>query len=104
METQPSQTRPSAPSLLPPPPSQAAALASAGVPLVFTGSSEKDVALAKSFWNSVTLQPPLESRLSPRRGSGVSGSTTSSRRASSTNNPNGPGKHDISAQLTLDSK
>ncbi|XP_063167424.1 cilia- and flagella-associated protein HOATZ [Candoia aspera] len=40
-----------------------------GAPLAFAGSSERDVALAKSFWNSVTLQPPLESRLDPRRGS-----------------------------------
>ncbi|KAM4650992.1 cilia- and flagella-associated protein HOATZ [Discoglossus pictus] len=30
---------------------------------VFTGSSERDVLCCKMFWNSVTLQPPLESRL-----------------------------------------
>ncbi|KAM3921008.1 cilia- and flagella-associated protein HOATZ [Leptodactylus fuscus] len=30
---------------------------------VFTGSSEHDVTCSKIFWNSVTLQPPLESRL-----------------------------------------
>ncbi|KAG8434490.1 hypothetical protein GDO86_012751, partial [Hymenochirus boettgeri] len=30
---------------------------------VFAGSSERDVNLCKLFWNSVTLQPPLESRL-----------------------------------------
>ncbi|KAJ8388314.1 hypothetical protein AAFF_G00134680 [Aldrovandia affinis] len=30
---------------------------------VFAGSSQEDVAYAKVFWNSVTLQPPLESRL-----------------------------------------
>ncbi|KAM8927041.1 cilia- and flagella-associated protein HOATZ [Pelodytes ibericus] len=30
---------------------------------VFEGSSEQDVISAKIFWNSVTLQPPLESRL-----------------------------------------
>ncbi|XP_070621634.1 cilia- and flagella-associated protein HOATZ isoform X2 [Erythrolamprus reginae] len=41
----------------------------AAAPLAFAGSSEQDVALAKSFWNSVTLQPPLESRLGARRGS-----------------------------------
>ncbi|KAM6432213.1 cilia- and flagella-associated protein HOATZ [Liasis olivaceus] len=44
-----------------------------GAPLAFTGSSEQDVALAKSFWNSVTLQPPLESRLGARRGSVCNG-------------------------------
>ncbi|XP_064207067.1 cilia- and flagella-associated protein HOATZ isoform X1 [Anguilla rostrata] len=30
---------------------------------VFAGSSEEDVSYAKVFWSSVTLQPPLESRL-----------------------------------------
>ncbi|XP_075694903.1 cilia- and flagella-associated protein HOATZ isoform X1 [Rhinoderma darwinii] len=30
---------------------------------VFAGSSEHDVMCSKIFWNSVTLQPPLESRL-----------------------------------------
>ncbi|XP_018081396.1 cilia- and flagella-associated protein HOATZ-like isoform X1 [Xenopus laevis] len=30
---------------------------------VFSGSCERDVSLCKIFWNSVTLQPPLESRL-----------------------------------------
>ncbi|XP_044134405.1 cilia- and flagella-associated protein HOATZ isoform X1 [Bufo gargarizans] len=30
---------------------------------VFVGSSEQDVMCSKIFWNSVTLQPPLESRL-----------------------------------------
>ncbi|CAM4684436.1 unnamed protein product [Lepidochelys olivacea] len=31
--------------------------------LVFAGSAERDVAFAKVFWDSVTLQPPLESCL-----------------------------------------
>ncbi|XP_078540079.1 cilia- and flagella-associated protein HOATZ isoform X2 [Lissotriton helveticus] len=31
--------------------------------MVFAGSSEVDVCYARIFWNSVTLQPPLESRL-----------------------------------------
>jgi len=31
--------------------------------LVFSGSSEEDVEHAKCFWKSLTLQPPLESRL-----------------------------------------
>ncbi|CAM2107717.1 cilia- and flagella-associated protein HOATZ isoform X2 [Caretta caretta] len=31
--------------------------------LVFAGSAERDVAFAKAFWDSVTLQPPLESCL-----------------------------------------
>ncbi|XP_072094292.1 cilia- and flagella-associated protein HOATZ isoform X4 [Mobula birostris] len=30
---------------------------------VFAGSSQEEVANAKVFWSSVTLQPPLESRL-----------------------------------------
>ncbi|KAJ8347551.1 hypothetical protein SKAU_G00261400 [Synaphobranchus kaupii] len=30
---------------------------------VFAGSSQEDVSYAKVFWSSVTLQPPLESRL-----------------------------------------
>ncbi|CAH2320276.1 Hypothetical predicted protein [Pelobates cultripes] len=30
---------------------------------VFEGSSEQDVMSCKIFWNSVSLQPPLESRL-----------------------------------------
>ncbi|XP_077105920.1 cilia- and flagella-associated protein HOATZ isoform X4 [Ranitomeya variabilis] len=30
---------------------------------VFAGSAEHDVMCCKIFWNSVTLQPPLESRL-----------------------------------------
>ncbi|XP_036381297.1 cilia- and flagella-associated protein HOATZ isoform X1 [Megalops cyprinoides] len=30
---------------------------------VFSGSSQEDVSYATVFWNSVTLQPPLESRL-----------------------------------------
>uniref|UniRef100_A0A674IKP2 Cilia- and flagella-associated protein HOATZ n=1 Tax=Terrapene triunguis TaxID=2587831 RepID=A0A674IKP2_9SAUR len=42
----------------------AASLTPAGL-LVFAGSAERDVAFAKAFWNSVTLQPPLESRLGP---------------------------------------
>ncbi|XP_074833084.1 cilia- and flagella-associated protein HOATZ [Carettochelys insculpta] len=45
-------------------PGSAALLAPAGL-LVFAGSAERDVAFAKAFWNSVTLQPPLESRLGP---------------------------------------
>ncbi|XP_036599847.1 cilia- and flagella-associated protein HOATZ [Trichosurus vulpecula] len=32
-------------------------------PLVFTGSSEADVALAKQFWVSATMHPHPESRL-----------------------------------------
>ena len=31
--------------------------------LIFSGSSEEDVEHAKCFWKSLTLQPPLESRL-----------------------------------------
>ncbi|XP_069473404.1 cilia- and flagella-associated protein HOATZ isoform X4 [Ambystoma mexicanum] len=31
--------------------------------LVFAGSSEADMCHARIFWNSVTLHPPLESRL-----------------------------------------
>ncbi|XP_032084831.1 UPF0722 protein C11orf88 homolog [Thamnophis elegans] len=53
----------------------------AASPMAFAGSSEQDVALAKSFWNSVTLQPPLESRLGARSGSlcdGASGPRRSS--------------------------
>ncbi|XP_069804221.1 cilia- and flagella-associated protein HOATZ [Dendropsophus ebraccatus] len=30
---------------------------------VFTGSSEHDIMCSRIFWNSLTLQPPLESRL-----------------------------------------
>ena len=30
---------------------------------VFTGSSEEDVAYTKTFWQSVQLLPPMESRL-----------------------------------------
>ncbi|XP_066463062.1 cilia- and flagella-associated protein HOATZ [Eleutherodactylus coqui] len=30
---------------------------------VFAGSAEHDVMCSKIFWNSITLQPPLESRL-----------------------------------------
>ncbi|XP_051896016.1 cilia- and flagella-associated protein HOATZ [Pristis pectinata] len=30
---------------------------------VFAGSSQEDVAYAKVFWSSLSLQPPLESRL-----------------------------------------
>ncbi|XP_030394287.1 UPF0722 protein C11orf88 homolog [Gopherus evgoodei] len=33
--------------------------------MVFAGSAERDVAFAKVFWDSVTLQPLLESRLGP---------------------------------------
>ena len=29
----------------------------------FSGSSESDIANAKTFWKSVTLLPPMESRL-----------------------------------------
>ncbi|XP_045153657.1 cilia- and flagella-associated protein HOATZ [Echinops telfairi] len=32
-------------------------------PLVFAGSSEKDVSLAKQFWMSASLHPPNESQL-----------------------------------------
>ncbi|XP_068098945.1 cilia- and flagella-associated protein HOATZ isoform X1 [Hyperolius riggenbachi] len=31
--------------------------------LVFAGSSERDVTCSKIFWSSLSLQPPLESRL-----------------------------------------
>jgi len=31
--------------------------------IMFTGSSEQDISHAKSFWKSLNLQPPLESRL-----------------------------------------
>ncbi|XP_018419527.1 PREDICTED: UPF0722 protein C11orf88 homolog [Nanorana parkeri] len=31
--------------------------------MVFAGSSERDVLCSKIFWSSLTLQPPLESRL-----------------------------------------
>ncbi|XP_040181328.1 cilia- and flagella-associated protein HOATZ isoform X3 [Rana temporaria] len=31
--------------------------------MVFAGSSERDVMCSKIFWSSLTLQPPLESRL-----------------------------------------
>ncbi|KAL8173601.1 UNVERIFIED_CONTAM: hypothetical protein K2H54_009514, partial [Gekko kuhli] len=48
----------------------------AGAALVFAGCGEREVALAKSFWNSVTLQPPLESRLAPRRASGGGGNSS----------------------------
>ncbi|XP_070808673.1 cilia- and flagella-associated protein HOATZ [Pituophis catenifer annectens] len=66
METQrPRSPTPSAMASSPPAPSPSPAAA----PLAFAGSSEQDVALAKSFWNSVTLQPPLESRLGARGGS-----------------------------------
>ncbi|XP_067296061.1 cilia- and flagella-associated protein HOATZ isoform X3 [Pseudorasbora parva] len=30
---------------------------------VFDGASQEDVAYAKVFWNSISLQPPIESRL-----------------------------------------
>ncbi|XP_058633682.1 cilia- and flagella-associated protein HOATZ isoform X2 [Onychostoma macrolepis] len=30
---------------------------------VFDGASQEDVAYAKVFWNSLSLQPPIESRL-----------------------------------------
>uniref|UniRef100_A0ACB8EYE5 Uncharacterized protein n=1 Tax=Sphaerodactylus townsendi TaxID=933632 RepID=A0ACB8EYE5_9SAUR len=45
------------------------AWAAAGPGLVFAGCGGTDVALAQAFWNSVTLQPPLESCLGPPRGS-----------------------------------
>uniref|UniRef100_A0ABM5EQG0 Cilia- and flagella-associated protein HOATZ n=1 Tax=Pogona vitticeps TaxID=103695 RepID=A0ABM5EQG0_9SAUR len=44
-----------------------------GGSLVFQGGEEQDVALAKTFWNSVTLQPPLESRLTGHRASSLPG-------------------------------
>ncbi|XP_058050684.1 cilia- and flagella-associated protein HOATZ [Ahaetulla prasina] len=66
METKrPRSPTPSAMASSPPAPAPSPAAA----PLAFAGSSEQDVALAKSFWNSVTLQPPLESRLGARGGS-----------------------------------
>ncbi|XP_062822414.1 cilia- and flagella-associated protein HOATZ isoform X2 [Anolis carolinensis] len=79
------ETRPSAEAPRPPASSREAPSESA---LVFAGSSEQDVALAKTFWDSVTLQPHLESCLAPRRGSLHSdagpapGSGTGSRRPS----------------------
>lgn len=30
---------------------------------IFVGSSPEDVSYAKTFWNSLALQPPVESRL-----------------------------------------
>ncbi|XP_033028185.1 UPF0722 protein C11orf88 homolog isoform X2 [Lacerta agilis] len=54
--------------------------------LAFAGSCEQDVTLAKSFWNSVTLQPPLESRLGPRRDSA---SYAGSRKGSRAEAPSG---------------
>lgn len=30
---------------------------------IFVGSSHEDVSYAKTFWNSLALQPPIESRL-----------------------------------------
>uniref|UniRef100_A0A670Y9Z9 Cilia- and flagella-associated protein HOATZ n=1 Tax=Pseudonaja textilis TaxID=8673 RepID=A0A670Y9Z9_PSETE len=57
------------------------AAAAAPAPLAFAGSSEQDVALAKSFWNSVTLQPPLESRLGAR-GSSLCNGASCPRRSS----------------------
>uniref|UniRef100_A0A8C6Y1B8 Cilia- and flagella-associated protein HOATZ n=1 Tax=Naja naja TaxID=35670 RepID=A0A8C6Y1B8_NAJNA len=72
METQrPGSPSPSAMASLPPAPAPSPAAA----PLAFAGSSEQDVALAKSFWNSVTLQPPLESRLGARGGSLCNGAS-----------------------------
>ncbi|XP_060643699.2 cilia- and flagella-associated protein HOATZ isoform X1 [Anolis sagrei] len=74
--------------------------------LVFAGSSEQDVVLAKTFWDSVTLQPPLESCLAARRGSLFSeagpgqgqGSVAGSRR------PSNAGKHDISAHPSFNKR
>ncbi|XP_029429486.1 UPF0722 protein C11orf88 homolog [Rhinatrema bivittatum] len=31
--------------------------------MIFAGSSEQDIAFASFFWKSVTLHPPIESRL-----------------------------------------
>nr|XP_016853050.1 PREDICTED: UPF0722 protein C11orf88 homolog isoform X2 [Anolis carolinensis] len=92
------ETRPSAEAPRPPASSREAPSESA---LVFAGSSEQDVALAKTFWDSVTLQPHLESCLAPRRGSLLSdagpapGSGTGSRR------PSNGGKHDNSARPSI---
>ncbi|XP_026564778.1 UPF0722 protein C11orf88 homolog [Pseudonaja textilis] len=86
METQrPRSPTPSAMASSSPPapatsPSPSAA-AAAPAPLAFAGSSEQDVALAKSFWNSVTLQPPLESRLGAR-GSSLCNGASCPRRSS----------------------
>ncbi|KAM3830364.1 cilia- and flagella-associated protein HOATZ [Vipera latastei] len=75
METErPPTPAPSAMANAPPAPAPSPA-AAAAAPLAFAGSSEQDVALAKSFWNSVTLQPPLESRLGARSGSLCDGAT-----------------------------
>ena len=38
-------------------------LTNSGAKLEFSGSSDEDVAFAKTFWQSVQLFPPLESRL-----------------------------------------
>ncbi|XP_039206522.1 cilia- and flagella-associated protein HOATZ isoform X2 [Crotalus tigris] len=83
METErPPAPAPSAMATAPPAPSPSPAGSAAAAPLAFAGSSDQDVALAKSFWNSVTLQPPLESRLGARCGSLCDGA--SSQRRSST--------------------
>ncbi|XP_053126216.1 cilia- and flagella-associated protein HOATZ isoform X2 [Hemicordylus capensis] len=91
----------------PPPPPPSSQTAAAGSPwpagaLVFAGCREQDVALAKLFWNSATLQPPLESRLG---GPQLLGEPSDSRRGSNaprrshfdTSQKSGP----ISAQSSL---
>ncbi|KAK9394987.1 layilin LAYN mRNA [Crotalus adamanteus] len=92
METErPPTPAPSAMATAPPAPapSPSPAGSAAAAPLAFAGSSDQDVALAKSFWNSVTLQPPLESRLGARCGSLCDGAA--SQRRSSTGTRGGPG-------------
>ncbi|XP_061448370.1 cilia- and flagella-associated protein HOATZ isoform X2 [Rhineura floridana] len=81
-----------------PEPTPTAAIESSSSPLpsasllAFAGSSDPDVALAKSFWNSATLQPPLESRLAPRRDStSTSGSAKGSAKSSKLDAPSGGG-------------
>lgn len=54
-------------------PMEAPSLSPPAACLVFAGSSEQDVALAKSFWNSVTLQPQLESCLCSNGSGGALG-------------------------------
>uniref|UniRef100_A0A8D0KNB7 Cilia- and flagella-associated protein HOATZ n=1 Tax=Salvator merianae TaxID=96440 RepID=A0A8D0KNB7_SALMN len=92
-----SMAAPSMSSTAPPPPPSSPSAA-----LVFAGTSEDDVALAKSFWNSVTLQPPLESRLNSRRDSLSSGGG-SSRKGSQAQAVDGPrvSHHERSSLLPL---
>ncbi|XP_066495262.1 cilia- and flagella-associated protein HOATZ [Tiliqua scincoides] len=86
METRPGPAAGPAPPGAPPAPPPSSSRESPGAgggagwpgALVFAGSAERDVALAKSFWSSVTLQPPLESRLGPRADSRSAAAAASS--------------------------